>query len=136
MDLEFKKILSKKKHITMYFCIVLITGIVFSLLDNYGPLFFMLASYPIFVFLFYKYLFQFSNHLKIKEPTLFSGFASGYGSHNGKVVSVLSLFNNSHFKNIKSNILREEYKLVLRTFMFLTLSFFLTIPITMLTIWF
>lgn len=130
------KIKGRIKHITMFFYTVLITSVVFSLVNNYGPVFFMLVSYPVFVFLFYKYLFQFSNHLKNEEPTIFSGYASRYGSHNGKVVTIMSLFNNSHFKNIKLLALKEEYNLVLRAFTLLTLSFFLTIPITFLTICF
>ena len=122
------------KYLTKHFYTVLGIGIIWSYLDSYGLLFFMLASFPVFFILFQYYFYSFSNELRKERPDLFERYSLSYSILKGDVISVFSLFDNSDFKELQPVELKNRYKLTLKALKLALISFGLILPMAIILI--
>ena len=103
--------------------------------SNFTPLIFFVFGLPIYSYLYFTNLTEFSNQLKKKEPELFSKVAIHYGYFKNEVIDLFNLFDVQFYEKLKNDDLKDGFKKLRSSFNYLILSFISFSIIGLLTIY-
>ncbi len=123
-----------------YYLSLLIISIIWIFLgkefyNNFAPIIFFIFGFPIFGFLYFSNLSNFSILLKSKEPEFFKNVALHYGYFKDEMINGINLFNSVEFSKIEDEDLKRSYKKLKSSLNYLILSFFSFALIGVLTIY-
>lgn len=117
-----------KNNYQNYYLLLLIISIAWIFLgkqfyNNFAPLLFFIFGFPIFGFLYFTNLSNFSVLLKNKKPELFKKVAIDYGYFKDEMINGINLFNSSEFYELDDEDLKRSYKKLKSSLNYLILSF-------------